>query len=62
MKKDINEIGCIGMVWIDFTQDRNKWLGLVNMVMYILSFLNDREFLDCLGYCYLLKKGHASWS
>ena len=46
MKKDLNEIGCQGMDWIDFTQDRNKWLGLVNTVMYVLSILNYREFLD----------------
>jgi len=51
MKKDPIEIGCKGMGWIDFTQDRNEWLGLVNMVMYIFSFLNDREFLDLMGYC-----------
>jgi len=51
MKKDLNEIGCKGMDWIDFTQDRNKWLGLVNVVMYVSSFLNDREFIDWLGYC-----------
>jgi hypothetical protein len=37
------------MDWIDFTQDRNTWLGLVNMVMYVSNFLNDREF-DWLGY------------
>jgi len=46
MKKDLNEIGCQGMDWIDFTQDRNKWLGLVNTVMYVLSILNYREYLD----------------
>ena len=27
------EIGCVDVVWFDLVQDRDKWLGAVNMGM-----------------------------
>jgi hypothetical protein len=33
IKKDLREIGCDGMDWIDVTQDRDQWRALGNTVM-----------------------------
>ena len=33
IKMDVQEVGCGGMDWIDLTQDRDRWLSLVNPVM-----------------------------
>jgi hypothetical protein len=33
IKIDLREIGWGGMVWIDLAQDRDRWKGLVNVVM-----------------------------
>jgi hypothetical protein len=33
IKMDLREIGLVGMDWIDFSQDRDQWRALVNMVM-----------------------------
>jgi hypothetical protein len=33
IKMDLQEVGCEGMDWIDFFQDRDRWLALVNAVM-----------------------------
>jgi hypothetical protein len=30
---DLQEVGCEGMDWIDFPQDRGRWQALVNIVM-----------------------------
>jgi len=31
--KDLQEVGCGGMDWIDLAQDRGRWWELVNAIM-----------------------------
>jgi len=33
IKMHLQEVGCGGMDWIDLTQNRDRWRGLVNVVM-----------------------------
>jgi hypothetical protein len=33
IKIDVQEMGCVGMDWIDVAQDRDRWQALVNVVM-----------------------------
>ena len=33
IKMDVQEVGCVGMDWIDLAQDRDRWRALVNVVM-----------------------------
>jgi len=30
---DLQEVGCVGMDWIELAQDRDRWLALVIVVM-----------------------------
>jgi hypothetical protein len=33
IKMDLQEVGCVGMDWIELSQDRDRWWALVNLVM-----------------------------
>ena len=33
IKMDLQEVGCVGMDWIDLAQDRDRWRALVSTVM-----------------------------
>jgi hypothetical protein len=33
IKMDLQEVGCVGMDWIDLARDRDRWRALVKSVM-----------------------------
>jgi hypothetical protein len=46
IKKDLREIGWVGVYWIDLAQDRNQWRALVFTVMNLRVPLNAGKFLS----------------
>jgi hypothetical protein len=46
IKKDLQDVGCGGMEWIDLDQDKEKWLGHVNALMNHRVPKNTRNFLS----------------
>ena len=45
-KMDFQEEGCGSISWIDLAQDRNKWRGLVNVVMNLQVPQNAGSFFS----------------
>jgi len=33
IKMDLQEVGCVGMEWIELAQDKDRWRELVNAAM-----------------------------
>jgi hypothetical protein len=33
IKMDLQDVGCVGVDWIDMAQDRDRWRAVVNAVM-----------------------------
>jgi hypothetical protein len=46
IKMDIQEVGCVGVVWIDVAQDRDRLRSPLNAVINLRGSIKCREFLD----------------
>jgi len=45
IKKDLQEVECGGMDWIDIAQDSDRWWAVVNAVMNLPVSIKCGEFL-----------------
>ena len=46
IKMDLQEMGRVGVDWIELAEDRDRWRALVSAVMNIWIPQNAGEFLD----------------
>jgi hypothetical protein len=44
IKRDVQEIGCVSVEWVDLSQDRDKWCALVKKLLNL-------RFSKILGVC-----------
>jgi CRISPR/Cas system-associated protein Cas7 (RAMP superfamily) len=49
IEMDLEEVGWVGMDWIDLAQDRDRWQALLNAVMNLWVRKNVGNFLISSG-------------